>query len=236
MGGVKLPPHPFQNLRRQKRRLIMGNLCWVKRGLAKYTDASLFKIADMNGIKFIKLVYTGDGKKDMFAGNSLDFSVMGFQDVSIEVGEGGDGQKIYDFGFSKNIKGEDAALGRGLVFESNPDTERVEADCPDTPFNRKVLAATYFNNPRWRIVEETTNKEIREQAIELEKRQPKKDTKEETILALDSQLEKERAEKEALKKELETLRKASKVVDEARIDVKKAKDLVDQRKATTPPM
>ena len=172
------------------------------------------EIAIESGIRFIKLHYTNP----KYAPHPRP--VKGWQAIEIILKRGGDGQKTYDVVPTKDSQGKDTESTRNLSFEPKKPTDRLEAELPDTPYNRRKLAICYYYGAQWQIVDPAIDAEIKAMAdvleAEYEEKRKKGPTKDDVIVTLDAEKKKLEEEVAALRDELNEKKKRDTVVKTAK--------------------
>jgi hypothetical protein len=168
------------------------------------------EIADIAGLKFIDLQYT----QPKFSKQNR--AVKGFQSVEIIV-SGTDADKAYRLELSKDKHSQDCEGRRNLWFEPKHPTNILEAKLPDTLFNRKRLASTFYHGAQWKILDPNIEADVKkladEMEIQLEELSRKQPTDKEIILNLDDRLKKAEEENLRLQLELKNKKQADAVVD-----------------------
>lgn len=187
----------------------------VVQGQRKVSDQEAMEYARIAGVTFIRLQH-------IKGSSAVEFAQRGFQAVDIRVETDLQGGRHYKFDLTKNqFTGEDCMGQRQLVFQPERHTGLLTADLPDTPFNRRVLVACYFNNAQWKIVDPILDAEIRKQATEFQKTIKKKPSKEEIIESLSEREKRLEEENQKLRQQLKMNEAAQEVIKD------KSKDSVD---------
>jgi hypothetical protein len=143
-------------------------------------------------------------------------TVKGFQAVEI-IASGTEGERSYRLEATKDKHNQDCEGRRNLCFEPRRPTNVLEAQLPDTAFNRKILGSTLYYGAEWEVADPEIRKEITKIADEFEKQlaeeRNKKPTTEQVILSLDERLRKAEEENIRLQHELKKKKETDVVID-----------------------
>jgi hypothetical protein len=163
----------------------------------KITTEDYATFAEIAGVKFIRLRHIrGFGTHEV--------GVRGFQGVEIIIAANTkSGQLKYTPRYSVDEDGEDTSAQRTLYFEPDRRTNELVTLCPDTPYNRRKLAAAMIREPFCEILDDRIKNEVKKLSREIEAALPTGPSDEEVMKRTLTENEKLKEELYIINKKLE---------------------------------
>ena len=177
-------------------------------GGRKVWDDDYTQRAEAAGVKFILLEYLeSDGDSVLYALHGR--GVRGFQDVTVYIGQD-HGKKSNKAEWCVDESNLPCRGPRALNFEPHPETGALEAWLPDSEFNRKILAKTFYHNAQWRIVDAKIREQVKVLADGFAEKEGKTEDPTKLVLSLTDENSALQAQVARMQRELDEKALASK--------------------------
>ena len=165
------------------------------------------KLGELCGLNFIKVRH-----KNEFA--AFSYSMRGFQGAEIFFSNVGN-KKSYTYQLTKNLRQEDCALPKSVVFEPEEETNELLAIIPDTDFNRQRLAMLVHTDLEPKVLDAAIAKDVMERSKVYRREVEKTLSKDEVITNQNDELLRLKEENERLKRDAAEKEKSDNVVLQA---------------------